>query len=105
MLHRDGAPVGHHPFQYAWRQTVKRAGLEPGLRFHALRHRFASVLLSGGCSIVAVQRAMGHSSAAITLGIYGHLMPSDGDRIRAAMAGQFGSAEDLLRTSSHQAAT
>ena len=90
VLNRAGQPVGHHPFQHAWRQTVKRAGVERGLRFHALRHRFASVLISGGCSVVAVQRAMGHSSAAITLNLYGHLMPSDTDRIRGSLEDLFG---------------
>lgn len=98
VVNRDGAPVGHHPFEHAWRQTVKKAGLEPGLRFHDLRHRFASVLISKGCSVVAVQRAMGHSSAAITLNLYGHLMPSDSDMIRSAMTGQFGASEDQVRT-------
>jgi integrase len=98
VLHRDGEPVGHHAFEYAWRQTVKRAGLGDVLRFHALRHRFASALISGGCSIVAVQRAMGHSTPSITLGVYGHMMPSDTDRIRVALEGVFGSAEDSLRT-------
>lgn len=98
VLNRAGQPVGHHPFQHAWRQTVKRAGVEQGLRFHSLRHRFASVLISGGCSVVALQRAMGHSSAAITLNLYGHLMPSDTDRIRLAMESEFGAAEDQLRT-------
>lgn len=89
VLNRAGEPVGHHPFQHAWRQTVKKAGAEHGLRYHSLRHRFASVLISGGCSIVVVQRAMGHSSAAITLNLYSHLMPSDTDRIRLAIEGQF----------------
>ena len=96
VVHRDGRPVGHHQFEYAWRQTVRKAGLAPDLRFHALRHRFASVLISEGVSIVAVQRAMGHSSAAITLNLYGHLMPSDTDRIRGAMAGQFQTRKEAL---------
>jgi integrase len=50
-----------------------------------LRHRFASLLLSAGCSVVAVQRAMGHSAPSITLNLYGHLMPADSDRVRAAI--------------------
>jgi integrase len=91
-------PVGHHRFGHVWRQTVRRAGAEKGLRFHDLRHRFASVLISDGCSVVAVQRAMGHSSAAITLNLYGHLMPTDSDRIRTAIDRASRRAEDSLRT-------
>jgi integrase len=105
VLHRDGQPVDHHAFAHVWRQTVKKAGLQPGLRFHVLRHRFASVLISGGCSIVAVQRAMGHSKPAITLNLYGHLMPSDTDRVRAAIAGQFVSAEYQVSTRATPAGT
>ena len=100
VLHEgdDRAAVGHHRFDHVWRQTVKHAGLERGMRFHVLRHRFASVLISGGCSVVAVQRALGHSSPSITLNLYGHLMPSDTDRIRAAIEGPALRAEDQLRT-------
>jgi integrase len=98
VLHEDGAPVSHHRFAYMWRQTVKEAGLAPGLRFHELRHRFASQLLSKRCSIVAVQRAMGHSKASITLDLYGHLMGGDDDRIREAITWAPPNAEDSLRT-------
>jgi len=67
-----------------WRPTAARAGL-PGVRFHDLRHHFASALIASGCSIKAVQAAMGHESAQITLDTYGHLWPSDTDRIRGAV--------------------
>ena len=93
----NGVAVGHHRFQHVWRQTVKEAGLEPGTRFHVLRHRFASVLISEGCSAVAVARAMGHSSPSITYNLYGHLMPSDTDRIRLAVDASL-RAEDPVRT-------
>ncbi len=69
------------------------------MKYHHLRHYFASSLISAGCSIVAVQSALGHANAAVTLGIYGHLFPGDEDRIRAAVEAAFGSAEDSLRTS------
>ena len=34
--------------------------------------------------VVTVQRALGHSSATITLGVYSHLWPTAEDRTRAA---------------------
>jgi integrase len=58
VLHRDGDPVDHNAFDYRWRQTAKAAGVE-GLRYHALRHAFASMLVSAGCSVRAVQHALG----------------------------------------------
>ena len=75
------------------------AGLEPSIRFHDLRHAFASALISAGCSVKAVQRALGHASASITLDTYGHLWPGDEDRIRQAVdAVHARRAEDSLRT-------
>lgn len=56
-------------------------------------------LIAGGCSVKAVQRALGHASAATTLNLYAHMWPGDDDRIRQAVDRAFGSdAEDQLRT-------
>lgn len=50
-------------------------------------------------SVKAVQRALGHASAATTLNLYAHMWPGDDDRIRQAVDRAFGSdAEDQLRT-------
>jgi len=45
------------------------------IRFHDLRHTFASLLLQQGESPVYVKEQMGHSSIQITVDIYGHLIP------------------------------
>jgi hypothetical protein len=52
------------------------------------------------CALVkAVSAALGHSSAATTLGIYSHLWPGDEDRIRDAVDLALARpAEDSLRT-------
>jgi integrase len=47
----------------------------PDIRFHDLRHTFASIALSKGANINAVSKMLGHSSVRITLDVYGHLMP------------------------------
>lgn len=78
VLHREGEAVDHSRFGTAWRATVKAAGVGP-MRFHHLRHHFASALISAGCSVKSVQKALGHSSAATTLDPYGHLWPGDED--------------------------
>jgi integrase len=97
VLHEGGEPVEHLRFGAGWKATTTGAGLE-GMRFHDLRHHYASALISAGCSVKAVQRALGHSSATTTLDVYGHLFPGDEDRIRAAVQLVFGSTEDSLRT-------
>jgi len=54
--------------------ALRRAGLRQ-VRFHDLRHAYASMLLSQGENIKFIQHQMGHSSIQITLDRYGHLLP------------------------------
>jgi len=53
---------------------LKKVGLRK-VRFHDLRHTFASLLLQQGESPVYVKEQMGHSSIQITVDCYGHLIP------------------------------
>jgi integrase len=45
------------------------------IRFHDLRHTFASELLRRGAPITYVKEQLGHGSIQITVDTYGHLMP------------------------------
>jgi integrase len=65
--------------------SVKKAELLAGTTSHALRHRYASVLLAAGESVVAVAEKLGHENAALVLKTYGHLMPDSEDRTRRAI--------------------
>ena len=56
-------------------ETMGRIGL-PHISLHSLRHTHASELIRSGVDILTISRRLGHSSAAITLGVYGHLMTS-----------------------------
>jgi len=55
-------------------RLLKAAGLRQ-VRFHELRHTFASLLLQQGESATYVKEQMGHSSIQITVDCYGHLIP------------------------------
>jgi len=48
-----------------------------GLRVHDLRHTAASLAISVGGNIKAIQRMLGHKTASITLDRYGHLYDED----------------------------
>ena len=43
------------------------------LRFHDLRHTFASLLIAQGLNVVFVSRQLGHASPSFTLDVYGGL--------------------------------
>ncbi len=45
-----------------------------------------------GCSLKAVQKALGHASATETLNTYSHLWPDDEDRTREAIQAAFATA-------------
>jgi integrase len=94
----SGAPMDSDAFGHRWRQACKRAGV-PGASFHALRHTFASTLLSRGVSVKAVADWLGHASPVVTLSTYAHLMPADEDVARAVLDAALASPADISRTS------
>lgn len=57
-----------------YEKNLKRAGL-PHVRFHDLRHTFASLMIRKGKSMKYVQQMLGHSSIKMTMDIYSHLQP------------------------------
>ena len=67
-------------------ESVGLAGLTP----HELRHTAASLAVSAGANVKAVQRMLGHASAAMTLDVYSGLFDDDldgvADRLDAAAA-------------------
>jgi len=62
-------------------RCLEKAGLRR-IRFHDLRHTFASLLLTNGESLAYVKDQLGHSSISMTVDTYGHLVPGAN---RAAM--------------------
>ena len=96
-----GGPLLPKQADYRWKKSRNTAGL-PNAKLHDLRHFYASGLIAAGCDVVTVQRAMGHSSASMTLNTYSHLWPDADDRTRAASGGLMKdvlkSREDQMRT-------
>jgi integrase len=64
-----------------FKPAVRAASLPDALRWYDLRHTCASLLIREGASIKAVQKQMGHATAAITLDVYGHLFPDELDSL------------------------
>lgn len=57
----------------------------PAMTPHDLRHTAASLAVSAGANVKAVQRMLGHASAAMTLDVYGDLFDDDLDAVAIAL--------------------
>ncbi len=53
----------------------------PGLTPHDLRHTAASLAVQAGANVKAVQRMLGHASAAVTLDVYAGLFGDELDAV------------------------
>ena len=53
----------------------------PSVGVHVLRHSAAAALIQSGASATAVQKILGHRSAAFTLTVYGHIFDTDLDLV------------------------
>ena len=62
-----------------FKRVLRKAGLRD-IRFHDLRHTFASQLLCNGANILYVSQQLGHANPGITMKIYSHWIPNDSQR-------------------------
>ena len=54
--------------------SLNRGGID-AIRFHDLRHTYASLLIANGAPMKYIQEQMGHSTITITIDLYAHLLP------------------------------
>ena len=72
---KDGTPLDQaNIYNRMFQPTLRRAGLRR-IRFHDLRHSYASMLINQGENLKYVQSQLGHASITTTVDRYGHLMP------------------------------
>ena len=64
----------------AYKLAVKRTGLDKRLRFHDLRHTFASHWILDGGDIFSLAKVLGHHSVTVTEKFYAHLRPDHWDK-------------------------
>ena len=70
-----GGPISPDSVNNMLHRVLKRAGL-PSIRFHDLRHTFATLALQNGVDIKTVSGMLGHFSAGFTLDTYAHVTTS-----------------------------
>jgi integrase len=67
-----GKPLDPSGVYHNFKRLIKRLGFNDN-RFHDLRHTFATISLQNGVDIKTIQESLGHSNAAFTLQVYGHV--------------------------------
>ena len=72
---RAGMPQdASHLCSRIWHPLLATAGLRR-VKFHTLRHTYASLLIMRGESLPYIKDQLGHSSIQVTVDLYGHLIP------------------------------
>jgi integrase len=70
----EGEPLDPSVLSHTFQRIVKKAGLE-NVRFHDLRHTFASLMLSQHAAPKVISEILGHASVAFTMDTYSHIIP------------------------------
>jgi integrase len=70
----------------------------PSITPHGLRHTAASLAISAGANVKAVQWMLGHATASMTLDVYADLFDQDLDSVAANLDAAIRSAAYPLRT-------
>jgi integrase len=71
----DGGPIDPFRISREFRALVCAAPV-PVIRLHDLRHCNASLLLFAGVPIKVVSERLGHTTIAMTMDVYGHVLPA-----------------------------
>lgn len=82
FLRRTHGPKSSSSWFY-W--AKKHADIDNELTVHDLRHTAASLMVRAGANVKAVQRQLGHTSAAMTLDVYADLFDDDLDAVGEAV--------------------
>jgi len=73
FANHDGKPIDPSVLTHNFARIVRQAGLGR-VRFHDLRHTFASLALLRGAKPKVISEALGHASVAFTMDTYSHII-------------------------------
>lgn len=87
-------------FAIAVKKCQKTDDTFPSVTPHDLRHTAASLAVSAGANVKAVQRMLGHAKASMTLDVYADLFDDDLDHVADRLDAAIQATADALRTAS-----
>jgi integrase len=84
----DGRSVTPRVFLRHFKTLLKESGITKDLRFHDMRHTFATLAIESGIPIKTVQEMLGHENIETTLGTYAHVTKLMQDEAAEIMTGR-----------------
>jgi integrase len=82
---RTGTWLRNAVFRLGWFNDAADSIGMTGLTPHELRHTAASLAISAGANVKAVQRMLGHAKASVTLDVYADLFEEDLDAVAVSL--------------------
>jgi integrase len=95
----DGEPMVPESLTHEFTRRVGRINGFPRVTFHGLRHANASLLLKAGAHPKVVQERLGHSTIAITMDLYSHLVDGMETTAAAKIDAVFAAAKPIRQQS------
>jgi integrase len=71
--------------QRHFKRILEEAKLPDSIRLYDLRHTTCTLMLAAGLQVKVVSERLGHSSAAMTLDVYGHVLPGQQEEATATL--------------------
>ena len=87
----DGTPKHPVLLSQEFERHVRDAAL-PMIRFHDLRHTYATLALQAGLNVKIVSSRLGHANVAFTLNVYSHALPEMDEEAAETFAAFMGGA-------------
>ncbi len=93
----SGKPWAKNHQQRPMREACKRAGIDPPISFHILRHTYGSLLAMEGVQLQVIATLMGHADTRMTERHYARLQPDHVSAVLRSALPDFGGSEGKVR--------
>jgi integrase len=90
FLRRSVLPGSARGSASLFQAAVRKSNVQK-ITLHDLRHTCASLAVSAGVNVLALQRMLGHTSAKVTLDTYADLFDDDLDEVAVTLHGRYSS--------------
>ena len=99
ILSNSSKPIEPRTYRKFYNKFMKESGVEP-IKFHALRHTFASINIENGVDVKTISDILGHSDIDITLKTYTHTTQKAKERAIQRFNDMFKSQEEKIEFTS-----